>query len=78
MKKYRKEQQDNKKIESIVCNQCGREIPMMENRMTEGVCSIEQHWGYESNKDGECHLFDLCEECYDRLVATFAIPIVEK
>ena len=49
MKKYRKEQQDIKKIESIVCNQCGREIPMMENRMTEGVCSIEQHWGYESN-----------------------------
>ena len=41
----------------------------------EDVLSVEKRWGYFSNKDNEVHHFDLCEECYDEIVATFQIPI---
>ncbi len=28
-----------------------------------------------SEKDGEIHCFDLCEFCYDRMIADFQIPV---
>ena len=28
-----------------------------------------------SEKDGEVHHFDLCEECYDEVTAEFRIPV---
>lgn len=31
-------------------------------------------WGYFSGKDLEKHEFDLCEECYDRITLSFAVP----
>ena len=40
----------------------------------EGVFSADYEWGYFSEKDGERHSFDLCEECYDRLIASFKLP----
>ena len=35
-------------------------------------------WGYFSEKDGETHSFDLCEECYDRITGQFAVPVEKK
>ncbi|NLL92600.1 MAG: hypothetical protein GX225_00420 [Clostridiales bacterium] len=36
-------------------------------------------WGYFSEKDGERHSFDLCEDCYDAMIKNFKIPIcIEK
>ena len=60
---------------SIFCNMCGKEIKMENDRAREGVLSVEKLWGYFSEKDGEVHSFDLCEACYDRLIAQFQIPI---
>ena len=40
----------------------------------EGVFHGQVQWGYFSQKDGESHSFDLCEECYDRLTGGFQIP----
>ena len=37
--------------------------------------AVEKRWGYFSNKDNEVHRFDLCEECYDRMVSQFVIPV---
>ena len=34
---------------------------------------IEKIWGYPSEKDGECHSFDLCEPCYDKMTAAFVL-----
>ena len=28
-----------------------------------------------SDKDGESHCFELCEKCYDMIVADFMIPV---
>lgn len=54
----------------VICNKCGREVE------SEDILSVEKRWGYFSNnKDNEVHRFDLCETCYDELVATFRIPV---
>lgn len=59
---------------SLFCNMCGKEIKMEKNVAREGVLAVEHTWGYFSEKDGEIHSFDLCEQCYDHLTAQFKIP----
>ena len=73
MKKYQ-----NKEISEILCNQCGKKIDVNNGIVREGVYLSEMKWGYFSKKDGEEHSFELCEECYDNIVATFKIPIDRK
>lgn len=62
-------------IDKLFCNCCGREIPVENGITQEGVLSIRQPWGYFSEKDGQVHSFDLCEECYDRITSKFKIPV---
>lgn len=69
MKKY-----ENGKLIKVVCNQCGREIKIENGCLKKEILSVETTWGYFSDKDGENHRFDLCEECYDLLVGGFRIP----
>lgn len=63
---------------SLFCNMCGREIKIEKGMVQEGVLSIEQTWGYFSEKDGEQHSFDLCERCYDKLIHQFKLPVTVK
>ncbi len=63
-----------KETSKIICNQCGKEIPVVAGQEQEGVFSIEYTWGYFSEKDGEKHRFDLCEECYDAMLKGFRVP----
>lgn len=66
---------NKKTLEKVVCNCCGREMKLINGILQEGAFRGEACWGYFSQKDGERHLFDLCEECYDRLAAEFAVPV---
>lgn len=76
MRQYK--MQEKKEVDKIICNKCGKEI-LVENGVAEAdVLSVQKRWGYFSNKDNEVHEFDLCEECYDKWVASFAIPIERK
>ena len=76
MRQYKK--QEKKEVDKIVCNKCGKEI-LVENGVAEAdMLSVQKRWGYFSNKDNDVHEFDLCEECYDKWIATFAIPIERK
>ena len=73
MRQYK--MQETKVIDKIICNKCGKEI-LVKNEIPEAdVLSVQKRWGYFSEKDNEVHSFDLCEECYDELVATFRIPV---
>lgn len=56
------------------CNACGKFLKINGQRVEEGVCRVEQHWGYFSEKDTQCHRFVLCEDCYDKITAGFQIP----
>jgi len=68
-------QQKKNTLEKVVCNQCGRELELKNGIVQEGVFKGEVHWGYFSRKDGENHSFDLCEDCYERLIHSFSIPV---
>lgn len=66
---------ETKEVNKIICNKCGKEIPAVNGRAEEGVFSVNYTWGYFSEKDGEKHTFDLCESCYDEMLATFIVPV---
>lgn len=60
-----------KKNDRIYCNRCGKEIVRHMESAHEDFLHVEKKWGYFSGKDGESHSFDLCEACYDKLLAEF-------
>ena len=65
---------ENKKIDKVICNKCGKEIVIQNGRLEGDVLEVSKRWGYASETDNEVHSFDLCEACYDELVSTFQIP----
>ena len=64
-----------KKGHVIYCNRCGRRLEGTDLLPGEEGLHIEKSWGYFSGKDGESCSFDLCEECYDRMIKEFEIPV---
>ena len=65
---------ETKETEKIFCNGCGKEISVKDGMAREDFLSVEKRWGYFSEKDNEIHRFDLCDECYDRMISGFTIP----
>ncbi|MDO5541600.1 MAG: hypothetical protein Q4F83_16310 [Eubacteriales bacterium] len=61
-----------RKQEKIICNGCGKEI------RSEDFLAVKKNWGYFSKKDTVIQEFDLCEECFDKIVKEFKIPVTEK
>ncbi len=61
----------------VVCNGCGKELRVENGYLKEECFSAEQIFGYFSKKDGVRHQFDLCEECYERIIGSFAVPVDE-
>ena len=57
------------------CNQCGREFEYQGKLRTEDAFIGYKEWGYFSERDLEVHQFCLCEDCYNKLIETFAIPV---
>ena len=72
MRQYQRK--ETKEIKKIICNKCGREIPAVDGCPRGGVFSVDYTWGYFFFFFGERHSFDLCESCYDELLASFQIP----
>ena len=75
MRQYRKEIEETKKIEKIICNKCGREIEVKGGVPQEDVLEVNKRWGYFSRKDNQIDQVDLCEDCYDELVKSFQIKV---
>lgn len=77
MRRYqiKKVVKETKEVQDIRCNKCGKEIPVIDGCAKTGVFSVDYQWGYFSEKDGERHRFDLCEQCYDMLLQSFCIPV---
>ena len=73
-KKNAEIQQKHNELEAAVCNCCGKSMKIQNGMLLEGICSVDTTWGYFSGKDLEKHEFDLCEECYDRITLSFAVP----
>lgn len=75
MRKYNNQQVQQ--LEQVFCNMCGRMLRIENGIVTEGVFPGEVTWGYFSNRDGERHSFDLCESCYEKMIAAFQIPVTK-
>lgn len=75
MRQYQIEKKPVEELKKIICNKCGREIPVFQGVPQEEVLSVEKRWGYFSRKDNQVHRFEICEDCYDELVESFCIKI---
>ena len=64
MRKYGKDG----RLESVICNRCGRKLAVRNGIVREGVFSSD-------HADGEVHHFDLCEECYDEVTGEFRVAV---
>lgn len=62
---------EQQEIDAIFCNKCGAQC---DDKVHKDFASMAVVWGYFSRKDLEKHFWDLCEDCYDKFVATFALP----
>lgn len=68
--------QDGKLIQ-VFCNQCKKELKLENGYLKEGCFNADYLFGYFSRKDGSRHRFDLCEDCYDKILENFQIPAEE-
>lgn len=75
MRQYKKNVKEIKETEKIICNMCGREIEVNEGVPAEDVLEVRKRWGYFSAKDNRRDSFELCEDCYDKLVESFLVPV---
>lgn len=64
-------------LKEVVCNRCGKKLKIENGMIKEGCFSADTVFGYFSEKDGIHHRFDLCEVCYDNILADFSIPVTE-
>lgn len=71
LRKYGK----NRQLEAVFCNMCGKKLAVKDGILREGALMLDHAWDYFSEKDGEVHHFDLCEECYDELVNRMKLPV---
>lgn len=64
-------------LSAVVCNCCGKEIPMVQDGMREDSFHGEKTWGYLSEQDGRQDNFDVCQDCYEKWTSSFAIKVNE-
>ena len=74
MKQFTTTMQEEQVLSKVICNGCGREIPLEYTDYFHG----EKTWGYFSEQDGRMDSFDLCEDCYQKLIDSFAIKMNEE
>lgn len=75
MRQYSTSLKETREIEKIICNKCGKEIPVLRGVPQKEVLQVEKRWGYFSDKDNRMDQFDICEECYDAFVKDFRIKM---
>lgn len=76
MRKY--ENGKEGKLLQVVCNCCQKELKLENGYLKEGCFTVDYIFGYFSRKDGTRQQFDLCEDCYDKMAASFGIPVEEE
>ena len=68
---------EQKELTKAVCNRCGKNLLVENGFLKEECIHIEHDFGFFGTKDGLSHKFDLCEDCYRKLVGDFEIPVEE-
>ncbi len=71
VKIYKEETIISKQTDKIICNSCSKEIEKDPTGNFYDHIEINKEWGYLSDFDGQTHSFDLCEQCYKKLISGF-------
>ncbi|MCI9464700.1 MAG: hypothetical protein HFI48_12610 [Lachnospiraceae bacterium] len=62
-------------LTAVTCNCCKKELLVENGILKEECVSFSHLFGYFSERDGEKHRFDLCEQCYNKMIAGFLLPV---
>lgn len=74
MKTYNVVTKKQEELDSLQCNRCGKICQdSTDPEPKSDYLEVEVYWGYYSKKDGEKHKWDICEECYDKIVSEFVL-----
>ena len=73
MRRYLDEK--NTELVSVICNDCGKELLVENGILKDGCLNVDAPFGYFSRKDGQIHSFDICEDCYEKMIARFRVPV---
>ena len=60
------------------CNVCGKKLTLLPSGEQEETLTVDKTWGYFSGKDTVRHTFAVCEDCYDKWIASFAVAPFEE
>ena len=72
-------EENNNEDTTIYCNSCGKLLKVENGILKEDAFEATKEWGYFSKRDLEVHHFNLCEDCYNKFISQFCIPVeVEK
>lgn len=69
---------ENFEIKEVFCNRCKKALKVENGIIKEGCFHVDYDWGYFSALDGKKHSFDLCEDCYQKMVQGFLLPVTEE
>ena len=78
MKIYKDVFVSEKKIMDVFCNMCGQKIEKVNNDTFCDYFHAIKEWGYFSDMDTKKHSFDLCQNCYKKLISQFEISVTEE
>jgi len=59
----------------IFCNVCAKSLNFENGVLKEDAFEATKEWGYFSKRDLEVHQFVICEECYEKMIEGFQIPV---
>lgn len=68
--------EENQLLE-VCCNKCGKVLKVQNGLLREGCFHAEHSFGYFSKRDGMKHVWDLCEDCYEKMIQEFVLPVEE-
>ncbi len=70
-----REYKEDRTLTKVVCNACGKNLLVENGILKEECIHVGHDFGFFGSKDGESDRFDLCEACYEKLIAGFAVPV---
>ncbi len=75
LENFVKNKKNDTELASVICNCCKKELRVENGILKDECIHISHAFGYFSERDGETQCFDLCEECYNKMIAKFRIPV---
>ena len=66
---------EEKELVTVVCNACGKNLLVKNGILKEECIHVDHDFGFFGAKDGESDKFDLCEACYEKMIAGFSVPV---